>query len=58
MVQIYLKYMAQDYLIHLVNVGLQSVQEYLALHVLLCLIPAFFLAGAIASLFSKESVLK
>lgn len=43
---------------HLFNAGLQSVQEYLALHVLLCLIPAFFLAGAIASLFSKESVLK
>ncbi|WP_440951554.1 permease [Methanococcoides sp. FTZ1] len=37
---------------------MQSVQEYLALHVLLCLVPAFFLAGAIASLFSKESVLK
>lgn len=50
--------MTQDYLIHLINVGLQSVQEYLALHVLLCLVPAFFLAGAIASLFSKESVLK
>lgn len=58
MLQIYLKYMIQDYLMHLVNVGLQSMQEYLALHVLLCLIPAFFLAGAIASLFSKESVLK
>jgi len=58
MLQIYLKYMLQDSLIHLINVGLQSVQEYLALHVLLCLIPAFFLAGAIASLFSKESVLK
>lgn len=43
---------------HLLNAGLQSVQEYLALHVLLCLVPAFFLAGAIASLFSKESVLK
>ncbi|WP_300607871.1 permease [Methanohalophilus sp.] len=25
---------------------------------MLCLVPAFFLAGAIASLFSKESVLK
>ena len=58
MLQIYLKHMTPDYLIHLLNVGLQSVQEYLALHVLLCLIPAFFLAGAIASLFSKESVLK
>ncbi len=42
----------------LAYIGFASVQEYLALHVLLCLIPAFFLAGAIASLFSKESVLK
>lgn len=50
--------MLQDHVFHLINVGLQSVQEYLALHVLLCLVPAFFLAGAIASLFSKESVLK
>jgi hypothetical protein len=38
--------------------GIDALREYLALHVLLCLIPAFFLAGAIASLFSKESVLK
>jgi len=50
--------MTLDYLIYLLGVGLQSVQEYLALHVLMCLVPAFFLAGAIASLFSKESVLK
>ncbi|HOW15483.1 permease [Methanosarcina sp.] len=47
-----------DYLMYLFSVGLQSLQEYLALHVLMCLLPAFFLAGAIASLFSKESVLK
>ncbi|KXS41750.1 permease [Methanolobus zinderi] len=45
------------YITHLISVGFASLQEYLALHVLLCLIPAFFLAGAIASLFSKESVL-
>ncbi|MCD4822282.1 MAG: permease [Methanococcoides sp.] len=50
--------MSPDYLLYLMNAGVQSVQNYLALHVLLCLIPAFFLAGAIASLFSKESVLK
>lgn len=50
--------MDYNYLLHLSTIGLQSVQEYLALHVLLCLVPAFFLAGAIASLFSKESVLK
>lgn len=50
--------MTLDYLMYLISVGLQSLQEYLALHVLMCLLPAFFLAGAIASLFSKESVLK
>jgi uncharacterized membrane protein YraQ (UPF0718 family) len=38
--------------------GIDALREYLALHVLLCLVPAFFLAGAITSLFSKESVLK
>ncbi|ODV49213.1 hypothetical protein C7960_0142 [Methanohalophilus euhalobius] len=48
----------QSLIYHLAIVGLGSVQEYLALHVLLCLVPAFFLAGAIASLFSKESVLR
>lgn len=42
----------------LLMAGFESVKEYLALHVLLCLIPAFFLAGAIASLFSRESVLR
>ncbi|MBC7114441.1 MAG: uncharacterized protein PWR13_979 [Archaeoglobi archaeon] len=38
--------------------GLQALYEYLSLHVLTCLIPAFFMAGAISALFSKESVLK
>ena len=38
--------------------GFETVKEYLALHVLMCLVPAFFLAGAIASLFSRESVLR
>ncbi|HIE31718.1 MAG TPA: permease, partial [Methanosarcinales archaeon] len=38
--------------------GFETLKEYLALHVLMCLVPAFFLAGAIASLFSKESVLR
>ena len=50
--------MTLNYITYLISVGLQSLQEYLALHVLMCLVPAFFLAGAIASLFSKESVLK
>ena len=38
--------------------GIDALKEYLALHVIFCLVPAFFLAGAIASLFSKGSVLK
>jgi len=38
--------------------GFVTLREYLALHVLMCLVPAFFLAGAIASLFSRESVLR
>jgi len=33
-------------------------QEYLSAHVLTCLIPAFFIAGAIAVFVSKQSVLK
>lgn len=32
--------------------------EYLSAHVLTCLVPAFFIAGAIASLLNKETVLK
>ena len=38
--------------------GLQTLQEYLSAHVLTCLIPAFFIAGAIAVFVSKKSVLK
>ncbi len=34
------------------------VQEYARLHVLLCLVPAFFIAGAISVFVSKESVMR
>ncbi|MCS3923736.1 permease [Methanosalsum natronophilum] len=47
-----------EYISYLAAIGYESLQEYLAAHVLLCLIPAFFLAGAIAALFSKETILK
>jgi uncharacterized membrane protein YraQ (UPF0718 family) len=36
----------------------KTLQEYLSAHVLTCLIPAFFIAGAIAVFVSKQSVLK
>ncbi|HMA68370.1 MAG TPA: permease [Candidatus Mcinerneyibacterium sp.] len=38
--------------------GFRMVQEYAREHVLLCLIPAFFIAGAIANFISQESVIK
>ncbi len=38
--------------------GLLSVYDYLSLHVLTCLVPAFFIAGAIAVFVSKQSVIR
>ena len=38
--------------------GLAALQEYLSAHVLTCLVPAFFIAGAIAVFVSKKAVLK
>ncbi len=38
--------------------GFQMLQEYARLHVLLCLVPAFFIAGAIQNFISKEAILK
>ena len=45
-------------IINLLNSGLQALSEYLSAHVLTCLIPAFFIAGAIAVFISQASVLK
>ncbi len=38
--------------------GLFMLQDYARRHVLLCLVPAFFIAGAIQNFISKEAVLK
>lgn len=38
--------------------GFVMLQDYARLHVLLCLVPAFFIAGAIQNFISKEAVLK
>lgn len=40
----------------LVLAGLNGLVEYLSAHVLMCLVPAFFIAGALSALFRKESV--
>ena len=40
----------------LLQTGLGSLAAYLAAHVLLCLLPAFFIAGALAALIPKEAI--
>lgn len=42
----------------ILEAGVDTLMEYLSLHVLTCLVPAFFIAGAIAALLSKEAVIK
>lgn len=43
-------------LLHLLEAGWVSLLDYLAAHVILCLLPAFFIAGALSALIPKESV--
>ncbi|MFQ6108110.1 MAG: permease [Candidatus Aminicenantales bacterium] len=38
--------------------GVEALKEYVALHVLTCLIPAFLLAGAMVSFVSKEAIIR
>jgi hypothetical protein len=44
--------------LELIFSGLLALKEYIALHVLTCLIPAFLLAGAMVSFISKEAIIK
>ena len=44
-------------LIDILIAGLSALREYIALHVLTCLIPAFLLAGAIVTLVSQETII-
>jgi len=41
----------------LIVAGLRAVREYVALHVLTCLIPAFLLAGAMLAFINKEAIM-
>ncbi|MDH5806631.1 MAG: permease [Candidatus Methanomethylicaceae archaeon] len=38
--------------------GLEALQEYIAFHILTCLIPAFLIAGAITTFLSREVIIK
>jgi len=42
----------------LLQAGFGSLAAYLAAHVLLCLLPAFFIAGALAALIPKQAITK
>ena len=46
-----------ELLITLLLAGLAALKDYIALHVLTCLIPAFLLAGAIVTFISRESII-
>ena len=45
-----------DTFLHLLSGGAGNLAAYLAAHVLLCLLPAFFIAGALVALIPKPSV--
>lgn len=45
-------------LVNLVIAGLVALKEYIALHVLTCLVPAFLLAGGMVSFISKEAIIR
>lgn len=47
-----------DWLMTVVQSGLASLASYLAAHVLLCLVPAFFIAGALSALVPQQSIIR
>ena len=47
-----------DIVINALQGGLASLAAYLAAHVLLCLVPAFFIAGALSALVPQQSIIR
>ena len=45
-----------DFIVGLLGSGSGNLAAYLAAHVLLCLLPAFYIAGAMTALIPKETV--
>jgi uncharacterized membrane protein YraQ (UPF0718 family) len=45
-----------EWLVTMLQSGASSLASYLAAHVLLCLVPAFFIAGAMTALIPKEAI--
>jgi len=47
-----------DIIVRMLESGISELIEYMQVHVVTCLVPAFFIAGAIAVFVSKQAVLK
>jgi len=47
-----------DWMVSALQGGLDSLASYLAAHVLLCLVPAFFIAGALSALVPQQSIIR
>ncbi|MBS1143781.1 MAG: permease [Proteobacteria bacterium] len=47
-----------EWMITALQGGLASLASYLAAHVLLCLVPAFFIAGALSALVPQQSIIR
>ena len=45
-----------EWIVTMLQSGVSSLASYLAAHVLLCLVPAFFIAGAMTALIPKEAI--
>lgn len=47
-----------DFLFMMLRGGLEALEDYILAHTLTCLVPAFFIAGAMSALFPKDKILK
>ena len=47
-----------ELIIELLKGGVAALQDYILAHTLTCLVPAFFIAGAVYALFPKEKILR
>jgi len=47
-----------DFLFTMLRGGLEALEDYILAHTLTCLVPAFFIAGAMSALFPKDKILK
>jgi uncharacterized membrane protein YraQ (UPF0718 family) len=45
-----------EWVITMLQSGMSSLTSYLAAHVLLCLVPAFFIAGAMTAMIPREAI--